>query len=140
MKLGRLLYIKKLKEYKVIYRSSQWYSNILISSGAEEKRLSTVNLFIHQLITGFPKQMECLLRAAKFYFVPLTIYNLSIIYTCISCLVHHHHQDYKPLEVRNHLSPTLSKLHSGSNAMSSTKPSMMTFLHSRCSPCSILLC
>lgn len=38
----------------------------------------------------------------------------------------HHQQDWQLLEDRNHLSPALYKLRTGSNAMSSTKPSVMT--------------
>lgn len=38
----------------------------------------------------------------------------------------HHQQDWKLLENRSHLSPTLYKLRTGSNVMSSTKPSVMT--------------
>lgn len=90
VKLGRLPHTKKLKEYTVSSRWSQWHSNILISSGAQEKRSCIVSIFTSpQLTAGFPKQMQCLLRDVKFYFVPLNIYNLKHPYLYIMCLCIH---------------------------------------------------
>lgn len=128
-KKGEPGYTIKLKEDTVSSSRSQLYSNIAIRSGAQEKRFSIVNIFISpKLATGFPKQMQCLLRDGEFYFMPLNIYNLKHPYMYIVYLwinVPLHHQDCELLKDRNHLSPALYKLQSGSNALSSTKPSVM---------------